>query len=84
MHTVADIYRKKSIKSSEREKRGSSSKIFIKSVSTVTASKFNEFLQSGCNKTRLIKLLFEYLQLNKDEVLQNLRSDDLVHLSDNN
>ena len=58
MHTVADIYRKKSTKSSEREKRGSSSKNFIKSVSTMTASKFNEFLQSGCNKTRLIKLLF--------------------------
>ena len=55
MHTVADIYRKKSIKSSEREKRGSSSKIFIKSVSTMTASKFNEFLQSGCYKVAATK-----------------------------
>ena len=44
---------------------------------------FHEFLQSGCNKTRLIELLFEYLQLNKEEVLQTLRSDNLVLLSDN-
>ena len=45
--------------------------------------KFHEFLQSGCNKTRLIELLFEYLQLNKDEVLRTLRSDNLVLSSDN-
>ena len=25
--------------------------------------KFHEILQSGCSKTRLIELLFEYLQL---------------------
>ena len=41
---------------------------------------FHEILQSGCNKTRLIELLFEYLQLNKDEVLQTLRSDILVQV----
>ena len=45
--------------------------------------KFHEFLQSGYNKTRLIELLFEYLQLNKDDVLQTLRSDNLVCSSDN-
>ena len=59
------------------------SKIVIESVSTMVSRNFHEFLQSGCNKTRLIELLFEYLQLNKEEVLQTLRSDNLVLLSDN-
>ena len=45
--------------------------------------KFHKFLQSGRNNTRLTELLFEYLQLNKDDLLQNLRSDDLVLSSDN-
>ena len=51
---------------------------FIKSVSTKVPRKFYEFQQSGCNKTRLIELPFEYLQLNKNEVLQTSRSDNLV------
>ena len=78
MHTIGGTYRETSIKSSEREKRSSSSKIFIKSVSTMVPWKFYKFLQSGCKKTRLIELLFEYFQLNKDELLQTLRSDDMV------
>ena len=45
--------------------------------------KFHKFLQSNCNKRRLIELLFEYLQLDKDELLQTLRSDDLILSSDN-
>ena len=45
--------------------------------------KFHKFLQSSCNKTRLIELLFEYLQLDKDELLQTLRSDDLILSIDN-
>ena len=61
----------------------SSSNIFIKSVSTMVPRMFCEFLQSGCNKTRLIELLFEYLQLNKDEVLQTSRSDNLFCSSNN-
>ena len=83
MHIIADTYRETSIKSSEREKRGTSSKFFIKSVSTMVPRKFHEFLQSDCNKTRLIELLFEYLQLNKEKVQQTLRSDNLVLSSDN-
>ena len=82
MHIIAGTYRETSIKSSEREKRGSSSKIFIKTVSTMVPRKFHEFLQIGCNKTRLIELLFEYLQINKDEPLRTLRSHDLVLSSD--
>ena len=61
----------------------SSSNIFIKSLSTMVPRMFCEFLQSGCNKTRLIELLFEYLQLNKDEVLQTSRSDNLFCSSNN-
>ena len=83
MHIIADTYRETSIKSSEREKRDTSSKISIKSVSTMVPRKFHEFLQSDCNKTRLIELLFEYLQLNKEKVQQTLRSDNLVLSSDN-
>ena len=56
MHIIADTYGETSITSSEREKRGSSSKSIIKSVSTMVPRTFYEFLQSGCNKTRLIEL----------------------------
>ena len=35
MYIIADAYRETSIKSSEQEKRGSLSKIFIKSASTM-------------------------------------------------
>ena len=35
MYIIADTYRETSIKSSEQEKRGSLSKIFIKSASTM-------------------------------------------------
>ena len=57
--------------------------LFLKSVSTMVSQKFHKFLQSGRNNTRLIELLFEYLQLNKGDLLQTLKSDDLVLLSDN-
>ena len=49
----------------------------------MVSQKFHKFLQSGRNNTRLIELLFEYLQLNKGDLLQTLKSDDLVLLSDN-
>ena len=83
MHITADTSQEISTKSSKREKRGSSSKIFIKSVGTMVPRKFHEFLQKGCNKTRLIELLFEYLQLNKNEGLQTSGSNDLILSSDN-
>ena len=83
MHIVADTYRETYIQSSEQEKLGSSLKIFIKSASTMVPRTFYEFLQSDCNKTRLIELLLEYLQLNKDEVLQTSRSDNVFCSSNN-
>ena len=65
MHIIGDTYRETSIKSSEREKRDSFSK-----VSKYDGPlKFHKFLQSGCNNTRLIELLFEYFQFNKDDLL---------------
>ena len=64
MHIVADTYQETSIKNFEREKRDSLSNIFIKSVSTMIPQNLPEFLQSGCNKTSLIELLFEYFHLN--------------------
>ena len=79
MHIIGETYRETSTKSSEREKRGSFSKV----SKYYGPQKFHKFLQSGHNNTRLIELLFEYLQLNKDDLLQTLKSDDLVLLSDN-
>ena len=61
MPVEVNIYRATSIKSSEREKQGSSSKIFIKSVSPTIPQKFPKVLQSDCNKTRLKELLLEFI-----------------------
>ena len=82
LHVIADTYQEISIKSSNREKRGFSSNIFSKSVSTMVQRTFLEILQNSCNKTKLVELPFEYLQLNKDEVLQTLRSNNLALSSD--
>ena len=55
MHIIGDTCRKTSIKSSEREKRESSSKSCSKVSKYYGTSKVSQkFLQSGCNKTRLI------------------------------
>ena len=48
-----------SIKSGEREKRGSSLKMIIKSKKSRLPRDFNAFLRSGDNKARMIDLLLE-------------------------
>jgi len=51
---VADCYRDFSIKAGEREKRGASEKIMIKSFNTLVPRDMNSFYSNGENKTQLI------------------------------
>ena len=57
MRKVAVTYRETFIKDSQ-------------SLTTIFPRKLYKFVQSASNKTRLTEILFEYLQLNKVEVLQ--------------
>ena len=50
VHIVADYYKENSIKKSERDKRGSSPKVLIKSVKSKVPREF-QFLLNGDNKT---------------------------------
>ena len=58
---VADTYRDKSIKSTERTKRGTSSKVLIGSVKSKVPRDINKFMLNNDNKASLIKLIFEYV-----------------------
>ena len=56
LHVVADSYREVSIKSAERNKRRSTSKVYVKSVSSNVQRELQEFSKNGDNKRRLIEL----------------------------
>ena len=58
---VADTYRNASIKTAERNKRGTNSNINIKSVKSRIPQDFNSFLLNGDNKTQLINIVFDYI-----------------------
>ena len=62
MYIIAETESRNIYKELPANKNETLSKIFIKSVSTIVRRKFHEFQQSGCNKTRSIELLSEYLQ----------------------
>ena len=60
---VSDTYQENSIKSGEREKRGSSEKIIIQSAASKAPRNFGDSLKNGENKRRLISLMKEVLYL---------------------
>ncbi|KAG1668002.1 Gonadotropin-releasing hormone II receptor [Nymphon striatum] len=59
---VADTYQDNSIKSGERDKRGSSEKIMIQSATSKAPRNFGDFLKNGENKRRLISLMKDGLK----------------------
>ena len=75
---VADTYRKASIKSSERRKRGSSAKILIGSIKSKVPRDMNKFMVNDENKTSLIKLIFNFIIDQKEQVLRMLKMEMLI------
>ena len=78
LDTVADTYRKASIKSSERRKRGSSAKILIGSIKIKFPRDMNKFMVNDENKTSLIKLIFNFIIDQKEQVLRMLKTEMLI------
>ena len=70
---VADTYRHVSIKSGEREMRGSSSKVIVQSPQSKIPRDFHGFLKNGENKTRLIELICKVISSNKEKAIQLLK-----------
>ena len=79
---VADTYREVSIKDPERRKRGCADKVLIRSVKSKVSSNFNELLQNGENKTRLIDLTLTVILERKLEVLSSLNSEEIYFSTD--
>ena len=76
---VADCYFEDSIKASERLKPGISTKVFVKSSKSKIPRDFSSsFLLCGENKTRLIELIFQIMEDEKDEILDLLQSEEIV------
>ena len=75
---VADTYRSKSIKNPEFIKRGCTDRVIVSSVaSCLLARNFNDFLENGDNKTRLIELTLDVHVQKRNEVLKILKTDEL-------
>ena len=70
---VAD--REKSIKSGERTKRGSSSKVIIGSCKSKVPRDFANFLKNGENKTRLIEIISEVIVDNRVKAIKLLQTE---------
>ena len=76
---VADCYFENSIKASERLKRGISTNVIIKSTKSEIPIDFSlSFLMCGENKTRLIELIFQSMEDEKDEVPDLLQKEEIV------
>ena len=80
---IADCYFENSIKNSERMKRGTSTKILVKSSKSKIPRDFSKFLQSGDNKTRLVELIFQSIQDDRVQVLNSLRTNQLILSGEN-
>ncbi len=59
---VADTYQDQSIKSAERQKRGSAERILIQSARSKMPRNFSDFLKNGENKLRLMNFIEECLK----------------------
>ena len=78
VHIVADTYREISIKTAERQKRGTSSKISIKSEKSKIPRDFSAFMMNGANKSRLIEIIFDYITKHRSKSLQIIRANRLL------
>ena len=77
---VADTYLDKSIKSAQRIKEGTSSKVLIGSVKSKVLRNINKFMLNNDNKISLIKLIFEYV-INEKEAVNSLLMTESIVLS---
>ena len=75
---VADSYLDVSIKSSERNQRGESNKVIIKSAYMKIPREFHNFLANGENKTRLVEVVFDVYQNDRLKALDCLNTKRLV------
>jgi len=73
---VADTYRKTSIKSAERRKRGNSAKLLI--IKSKVPREMNKFMLNDGNKTALIKLIFQFIIDRREEVLCSLVTEKII------
>jgi hypothetical protein len=75
---VADTYTELSIKTVERKKRGTSSKILIQSSKSKILRKFSQFLNNGKNKENILKIISSVIVENREKVLETLNSHQLL------
>ena len=80
MEIVADIYRNVSIKAKEREIRGGSDKVIIKSTISKVPKDFQAFLRNSENKNRFIDLFCETISSSSDRALAILQTS-VIHFS---
>ena len=64
---IADSYLTVTIKGAEQNKRGKGAKISIKSPKSKIPSEFKKFLSNGENKKRMIEVLFQTFQENRED-----------------
>ena len=67
---VANAYSLVSIKTAERNERGSSSKMSIKSVKYKILRDYSLFMQNSKNKSRLIDIIFDFIIEHRIRCLQ--------------
>ena len=80
---VADTYKSAPIKGGEREKRGCSNKIIVKSAKSKIPRNFKSFLKNGENKTQLIDLLCQFVKENSQCTCNLLKCSSIVFSKEN-
>ena len=68
---IADTYKERSIKDSERNERGSSDQYMITGPKTKVPRNFTKFLENGQNKQRLIDLILQVWEVNHNTLLRD-------------
>ena len=79
---VADTYQEFSIKNIERENRGESSKVLVKSLQSKILRNFQSFLLNGDNKSRMMELVLEYTDTHKAKVFNILQNNKIMIILD--
>ena len=75
---VADTYRKDSLKKSERDKRGNSTKVLINSAESKIPRNFSDFLKNGENKGRMIEIIKDEMATQKHAFLEKLKCNEIM------
>ena len=79
---MSDSYHSNSIKIGEREKRGITGKILLKSGKSKIPREFNKFLLNSENKQKMISILFNVMEEKRIKVMNILRTNKLVLAGD--